>query len=141
MGSDQRQRLAAALRSLQQRGFYRVVLIHHPPAPGLAKKIRALSDAVEVKAILETEGAELVLHGHNHKRSLNFLESKSGRIPIVGVPSASMANTHRHDMAAWNLYTIARSKGTWQTKVSIRNWNAEKKLMQDQDAFELPSRS
>jgi 3',5'-cyclic AMP phosphodiesterase CpdA len=141
VGPEQRQRLAETLRSLHERGFYRVVMIHHPPAPGLATPIRALSDAAEMKTLLETVGAELVLHGHNHEKSLNFLENKNGQIPVVGVPSASMTKTSQHDIAAWNFYSISRSKSQWHTKVKIRCWNADIKMMQDQDAFDLPPRT
>jgi 3',5'-cyclic AMP phosphodiesterase CpdA len=141
VGPAQRQRLADQLRTLRERGFYRVVMIHHPPAPGLALPIRSLSDAAEMKDLLESEGAELVLHGHNHEHSLNFLESKFGQIPIVGVPSASMTKTSQHDIAAWNLYSITRSKSQWHTNVKIRQWNADIKQMENQNAFDLPPRS
>lgn len=141
IGRDQRSRLSAALRDLQARGFYRVVMIHHPPGVGLAHPLRALSDAAEIQDILMKDGAELVLHGHNHMRSLTFLEGESGQIPIIGVPSASMANTSRHDIAAWNRYDISRSKGQWHTQVSIRMWNPETKSIMDGDKFVLPSRT
>jgi 3',5'-cyclic AMP phosphodiesterase CpdA len=141
VGEAQRKRLSSALKTLRERGFYRVVMIHHPPAPGLASPLRALSDAEEIKVIFEAEGAELVLHGHNHERMLTLLESESGKIPIIGVPSASMTATPQHDIAAWNHYSIARSKGQWQTSVQIRQWNAETKMMQDADYFELPPRA
>jgi hypothetical protein len=84
------------------------------------------------------EGAELVLHGHNHVRSLTILEGKGGKIPIIGVPSASMADASRHDIAAWNKYEISRNKGHWQTQISIRQWNPETKSMMDSDNFALP---
>jgi 3',5'-cyclic AMP phosphodiesterase CpdA len=139
VGEVQRTRLASALNSLRKQGFYRAVMIHHPPAPGLAHVARSLSDAAEMKSILETEGAELIMHGHNHKRSLNFLDSKDGQIPIIGVPSASMATGNHHDPAAWNKYEVSRSKGQWHTEVSIRQWNG--KAMQDGDKFSLPPRT
>jgi 3',5'-cyclic AMP phosphodiesterase CpdA len=138
VGPEQRSRLATALRDLQARGFYRVVMIHHPPGTGLAHPLRALSDAEKMQNLLIEEGAELVLHGHNHERSLTMLEGKGGQIPIVGVPSASMANANRHDIAAWNKYEIVRNKGQWQTQVSIRQWNSEKHMMVDGDNFALP---
>jgi 3',5'-cyclic AMP phosphodiesterase CpdA len=139
VGESQRNKLASALNSLKKQGFYRAVMIHHPPAPNLAHIARALSDAAEMKAILETEGAELVMHGHNHKRSLSFLESKDGQIPIIGVPSASMDAGNSHHPAAWNKYTITRNKGQWHTEVAIRQWSGT--AMQDSDKFNLPPRN
>ncbi len=62
---------------------------------------------------LASEGAELVLHGHNHRQMLNVLAGRDGNIPIIGVPSASMNDTGHAEPAAWNLYEISRNQGTW----------------------------
>jgi 3',5'-cyclic AMP phosphodiesterase CpdA len=129
VGVTQLEKLATHLKLLHERGFYRVVMIHHPPALGLSNPLRELSDVAEIQSVLEKEGAELVIHGHNHKRSLNFIEAKIGRIPVIGVPSASMKESRGHDVAAWNLYEIDRVKGKWQTRVTIRGWNSQNNSM------------
>lgn len=141
VGAAQRNRLAECLRDLGKRGFYRVVMIHHPPAINISHRLRALSDARETQAILSEEGAELVLHGHNHVRSLTLLDGKGGKIPVIGVPSASMAIAKRHDAAAWNLFVVSRTKGQWQTQVSVRQWNPHTKMMVDGENFALPPRA
>ena len=133
IGIDQRHRVAAALQSLGERGYYRVVMIHHPPAPGLSHPLRSLTDAAEMKSILEKCGAELVVHGHNHVQSLSYI----GTIPVVGVPSASMASHRHHHPAAWNLYEINRVKGNWKTQVKTRQWNAKSSKFEDAPAFAL----
>ena len=137
LGKKQRERLREKLKTLRERGFYRAVLIHHPPSPGLAHSLRALSDAAEVKTILQEEGAELVLHGHNHTRSLVWLDSPRGAIPIIGVPSASMIGDGKHEAAAWNEYEIDRTKGQWQTHVTIRQWQGIEKTFKPVAEFEL----
>lgn len=141
VGPTQRNRLVASLRDLKARGFYRVVMIHHPPGVALSHPLRALTDAAEMQEILIEEGAELVLHGHNHVRSLVMFDGKDGKIPVIGVPSASMTKSARHDIAAWNKYEISRSLGKWQTEVSIRQWNPETKSMIVGDKFALPPRA
>ena len=141
VGQGQRERLAEKLKSLRERGFYRAVMIHHPPAPGLAHPRRSLSDAAELKLILEQEGADLVIHGHNHTRSLNWLSSNHGAIPIIGVPSASMADNGHHEAAAWNNYEIDRAKGKWQTQVTIRQWQGKEKSFKTIAQFELAKTS
>ncbi len=141
LGAEQQSRLTKVLRDLGARGFYRVVMIHHPPGIGLSHPMRALTDAAEVQKILINEGAELVLHGHNHVRSLNLLGGKGGKIPLIGVPSASMAYATKHEVASWNKYEISRNKGQWQTQVSIRRWNPQTKTMVDGDNFALPPRA
>ena len=93
------------------------------PITNLREKIltNELSDAAELKAILCEEGAELVIHGHNHQRELRWLECGNSRIPAIGVPSATMTQDADHP-AEWNFYDIARHKGGWQTRVQIRQW-------------------
>ena len=41
------------------------------------------------RALLAEHGCELMLHGHNHEQQLMWLDGPKGRIPAVGVPSAS----------------------------------------------------
>src|SRR5206468_1457550 len=94
LGSRQLAHLAEILKDLRQRGYYRVLLIHHPPIPGLASRRRALEDAAALKAVLEEEGAELVLHGHNHHYSQVSLASRHGAVNIIGLPSASTPVKH-----------------------------------------------
>ena len=137
VGAAQIERLRQKLKSLRERGYYRVVMIHHPPIPGLAHPLRALSDAAELKKLISEEGAELVLHGHNHTRSLNWLDSPHGAVPIIGVPSASMVDDGHHEAAAWNSYDIDRAKGKWQTNVTIRQWQGRDTAFKTVAEFEL----
>jgi 3',5'-cyclic AMP phosphodiesterase CpdA len=125
LGDQQLRDLRHILGQLGQQGFYRVVMIHHPPLPGLAVPRKALTDAAELKAVLSEEGSELVLHGHNHTSMLNWLDTKSGPTPIVGVPSASANGDAKHEAAAWNLYHIRRLQGRWTTDMTTHRWNRE----------------
>ena len=139
LGGGQLETLAGLLRDLKAKGYYRAVMIHHPPLPGLAPARKALADAVQLRDVLAREGAELVLHGHIHRQMLNVLEGPDGAIPVVGVPSASMRGDGRHEPAAWNLYEIDRHQGTWRTNVSIRGWDPQSQRMVSQKQFLLPS--
>ena len=59
-------------------------------------------------ALLKRHGVELVLHGHDHIHSTMWFEGTDGKIPAIGVPSAS-ALAHRHyPAAAYNLFSIER---------------------------------
>lgn len=121
LGPTQRHHLRLLLAELRAKGFYRLVMIHHPPGPGMAARLRALTDAPELRNILCEEGVELVIHGHNHRREFHWLEHNNSRVPAIGVPSATMA-ADAHHPAEWNLYEISRHKGQWQTRVHIRKW-------------------
>jgi 3',5'-cyclic AMP phosphodiesterase CpdA len=107
VGKDQLERLAAVLDRLAAAGLFRLVLIHHPPLPAQASAARGLGDAPALEAVLRRHGAELVVHGHNHRNMLAWLEGKSGVCPVVGTPSASLARRHgREPLARYNLLRI-----------------------------------
>ncbi|MDX2258745.1 MAG: metallophosphoesterase [Hyphomicrobiaceae bacterium] len=110
LGDEQLRALEAELRALAADGYLRVLLIHHPPLPGQAAHRRALADAVPLQAMLARAGAELVLHGHNHRNSVVWTAGPAGPIPVVGVASASSARTrHGHaDLARYNLIELSR---------------------------------
>ena len=82
------------------------------PSPAAARTgppRKALKDAATLNDVLETHGAELVLHGHNHEHMLNVVNSRWGAVNVLGVPSASMIESVHHPLAAWNLYRIQRT--------------------------------
>jgi 3',5'-cyclic AMP phosphodiesterase CpdA len=108
VGQAQRERLAVLLQSLRREGLFRLVLIHHPPLPGQATRLRALKDAAELKALLVRHGAELVIHGHNHINMLAWCGGGRTLVPVVGAPAAALARTRKSaPLARHNLYRIA----------------------------------
>ncbi|ODA66991.1 Calcineurin-like phosphoesterase [Methyloligella halotolerans] len=125
IGSTQRRYLAEALTQIGKLDLFRIVLIHHPPVPGLAPWRRALRDRDKIKKILVDCGAELVLHGHNHEGSLERLETVSGTCSIVGVPSASEAMENGDPAAGYNEYCITRLNSGWQCEMAIRAASAD----------------
>lgn len=107
VGRGQRARLSTVLARLGAEGLFRVVLIHHPPLPGQAGFARGLRDAPALQGVLEASGAELVIHGHNHRNMLAWGHCARGRILVVGAPSASLDRRHgREPLARYNLYRI-----------------------------------
>jgi 3',5'-cyclic AMP phosphodiesterase CpdA len=138
VGERQLNELSVKLAELRQRGFFRAVMIHHPPLPGLAKPRRALADADKLAKILAESGAELVLHGHNHETMFNALATQTGKAHIIGAPSASMAHGQKHESAAWLAYDIDRKKGQWHTVYRIRRWDEKTGAFRDDGEGELP---
>lgn len=117
IGGPQRRRLGHALDRLREEGLFRVVLIHHPPLPGQTDWRRGLRDDAKVTRILREKGAELVLHGHTHRATVETLESPHGPIPVIGVPSASAAVAGSKPMGRYNLYSIGRANGGWHCEM------------------------
>ncbi|MGO9007436.1 MAG: metallophosphoesterase family protein [Beijerinckiaceae bacterium] len=106
LGRAQCAALANMLEECAAAGLLRVIMIHHPPHRGGATIGRGLSDAAEFENIIAAYGAELILHGHNHKASVAQIAGPKRPVPIVGVASASAIRgtlTHR---AGYHLFEI-----------------------------------
>jgi len=120
LGGEQLARLAAILIALGREPLFRVVLIHHPPIPNRRHYMKRLIDGAMFRALLAEHGAELILHGHNHEQQLMWLDGPRGRIPVVGVPSASAIISAHDEPAAYNLYRIDGAPGAWQCEMVAR---------------------
>jgi 3',5'-cyclic AMP phosphodiesterase CpdA len=104
LGKSQLAKLMTALRFLKLQGLARVILIHHPPYRGGATFGRTLTDAAEFEAVIGEVGAELILHGHNHRTSIAHIDGPDGPVPVVGAPSASAARGTPGHRAGYNLF-------------------------------------
>ena len=120
LGGEQLARLGRVLAQLANEPLFRVVLIHHPPVSAPADRHKRLVDAEPFRDVLAEHGAELVLHGHDHIHSVVWLDGPKGKIPAIGVPSASAALGGRHDPAAYNLYRIGGGPGAWTCEMVSR---------------------
>jgi 3',5'-cyclic AMP phosphodiesterase CpdA len=125
IGEKQCRDLGHTLERLDGQGFCRIVMIHHPPLPGLARPRKALRDAAALQDVLKQTGCELVLHGHNHHFMHNRLETKSGLAHVIGAPSASIAPREGHESAGWNAFRIRRQAGEWQIELTRHVWRPE----------------
>ncbi len=120
VGDEQLARLGNALRRVRDTGLFRMVMIHHPPLPGQTSPARGLKDAQALKDVLAEDGAELVVHGHNHKNMLAWLQGPSGPIPVVGAPSASLGRRYKEEpLARYNLFRI-EGTGPWTIELAGR---------------------
>jgi len=108
LGAAQLAALAELLDRAKAEGLARVVCLHHPPHVGGARLLRGLEDATKFEDIIARHGAELILHGHNHKPSLHHLTGPDAFAPVVGVASASAKPGGHYPGAAYNLYEIER---------------------------------
>jgi 3',5'-cyclic AMP phosphodiesterase CpdA len=121
LGAPQIARMSALLAAAA--GQFRVVLIHHPPHAVPKSHFKRLVDAAAFRQAIAAAGAELVIHGHDHVRSLAWIDGPHGRVPVIGVPSASAAFGGDHDAAGYNLYRIGGRPGGWTCEVERRGLN------------------
>jgi 3',5'-cyclic AMP phosphodiesterase CpdA len=123
LGTDQLMRLSEILDALGREGVFRIVLIHHPPVSSRSNRFKRLTDAEPFCRVIARHGAELVLHGHAHVHSLVWLDGTDGRVPAIGVPSASAAPRPHGDAAAYNLYRIDGSPQGWRWEAVSRGFS------------------
>lgn len=107
LGDAQLAALDAVLAQLGSDGLCRVVMVHHPPYREGAPASRGLTDAAGFGAVIARRGAEIVLHGHNHRTMLADIPGPGGRsVPVLGAPSASAITGTRDHRAGYHLLTI-----------------------------------
>ena len=142
LGSRQLERLERMLALLGERGLCRVVMIHHPVAAHGESARRALRDGGELRAVLARAGAELVIHGHKHRRRIAMLEGPGAPIPAIGVPSTSEVGSRPEKQAQYHVYTVARGVDArfGVTDCEVRAYDATSgRFVAAADPIELPT--
>jgi 3',5'-cyclic AMP phosphodiesterase CpdA len=124
LGREQIGRTAKLLGELRAAGAFRVVMIHHPPVGPPSAHHKRLIDAAAFREAIAAVGAELIIAGHDHVHALGWLAGSEGRVPVVGVPSASACAGMKHHAAAYNLYRIGGGPGAWSCEVVSRGLSA-----------------
>jgi 3',5'-cyclic AMP phosphodiesterase CpdA len=84
LGPEQLARLAETLQQLGREGLFRVVLVHHPARSRPSRYFKRLVDGPALREVLAQHGAELVIHGHDHVHSLDWLDGGRGRMTNFG---------------------------------------------------------
>jgi 3',5'-cyclic AMP phosphodiesterase CpdA len=119
LGRDQLAALAGVLERLAAEDVFRVLLVHHP----LRSKSRhkRLTDSADLLALLGRYGVELILHGHDHVHSTMWFDGANGKIPAIGVPSASALAHGRYPAAAYNLFSIDKDNSGWRCEQTVHS--------------------
>ena len=121
VGSLQLQRMGERLHELSKKDVLRVVLIHHPVVDGVAKSHHELLDRKAFSDVLARFGAELILHGHEHKTMQSELLGPNGRVPVHGIASGTSRSMKLKKRAAFSIYD---TEGSHFCRILFR-WNGE----------------
>jgi 3',5'-cyclic AMP phosphodiesterase CpdA len=106
IGAAQLGRLESLLQAPEVRERIRVVLLHHPPVLHRPPETRNLRDRGALAQVLARAGADLVIHGHDHRDERAALAGPGGRaIPVVGAGSASYGGASNR-RSRYNVYEI-----------------------------------
>jgi 3',5'-cyclic AMP phosphodiesterase CpdA len=137
LGSKQRGHLDALLAALARENVPRVIMVHHPPNRGGGGAGRSLTDRREFEEIVSQHGAHLVIHGHNHRMTISYIERNKARIPVVGVQSASATGGTRMHRAGYNLFRIECEKDGVKITARARGLSAGTSTMADLGEYRL----
>ena len=125
IGAAQLKSLETILARSAGRRLYRILLIHHPPASGSVSWRKRLTDAADLRTLLEQYGAGLILHGHAHRTLKNRLTTPTGHIPVMGVPSISALGRTPERRARYYIYRIQPAGDGWQVSLEVRIYSIE----------------
>jgi 3',5'-cyclic AMP phosphodiesterase CpdA len=114
-GDDQAARLARCLQLLGSAGYFRVVMIHHPPNAEARNPRLGLWGGARFRKVIAAQGAEMILHGHTHRSTIHSIHGPNSEVPVIGVAAAGAAQGSHggDDPARYNLFRIARTGNAW----------------------------
>lgn len=124
MDDAQAEAFGVALAETGREGLCRVVLIHHPPLHALTTWPRRLIGASKVRAQVAKHGAELILHGHNHRTTIAAIAGPNGPVPLVGAAAPSIMPNRHHPGGAYNVITIEGGAGHYDIAMAERGFRA-----------------
>ncbi|WP_394821188.1 metallophosphoesterase family protein [Pendulispora albinea] len=107
IGERQLDAFARVLAHPDVRSRTPVVLLHHPvqnPPSRLKTLLEGLEDADALTAHVQGFAHGLILHGHLHRRQQRHLETRAGKLHVVGATSASLHHDTHEKMASFNVY-------------------------------------
>jgi 3',5'-cyclic AMP phosphodiesterase CpdA len=122
LGNTQLAALERILRQLDDAPSCRVLLIHHPLRSSKQRHHARLTDSDQLLDVLRRHRVDLVLHGHDHRHAVTWIDGPATRIPVVGVPSASIAHGSHREAAAYNLFAIERHDNEWRIAMTTRGF-------------------
>jgi 3',5'-cyclic AMP phosphodiesterase CpdA len=120
LGHNQLDMLDRGFSQLVDDSNFRVLLIHHPLSSKASYK--RLTDAEALLAVIKRHRVDLILHGHDHIHSTMWFEGPNGRVPAIGVPSASATAYRHYPAAAYNLFSITREGDGWRCEQRVRGF-------------------
>lgn len=132
IGGQQLEVLEAALADPRHKHLFRVIMLHHPATGKYAEsKRRGLRDRKAFAEVVARHGAELVIHGHEHKDLKEVLFGPGGlEIPVRGIQAGTYSVNHAALRARYRVYEIER-RGVAERPVLIdeelRTWQPDEK--------------
>jgi 3',5'-cyclic AMP phosphodiesterase CpdA len=136
---SKKQSVAASklLMQAKEQNLFRVILIHHPPYKGATHPMKRMYGVENFQNMLDQTGAELVLHGHTHLNTKFDLDTKNGKVPIIGISSATQTHGDKKPIAGFNLFEISQDGENWRCEHQRHLLNASHQHVECVETAEL----
>jgi len=139
IGPGQAAKLGVLLEETCTEGLARVVLIHHPPKlMDWRGFTRRLTDAGRFRSVIQKAGAELILHGHDHRAITMTIAGRDGPVPVAGAAAGSGPPAAGHKPGGYAIHEISADDEAFQITVMHRCFDAEGAIVETaRDRFAL----
>ncbi len=136
IGPDQMEKLGILLEETGSENLARVVLIHH--SPKMLDRFgytRRLIDARRLRAVIQKAGAELILHGHDHRATTMTIAGLNGPVPVAGAaagsgPPGGDRRSGDHRSGGYAIHEISAGEDAFQITVIHRGFNADGEIVE-----------
>jgi 3',5'-cyclic AMP phosphodiesterase CpdA len=130
LGAGQLARLKRVLLDPRLADKVRVVAIHHPPAGRRAEsKIRGLRDHAAFAEVIAATGADLIVHGHEHRDMTEVLPGPAGPVPVRGVASGTYCHNKPDRTARYRIFDIVDGR---IVSDHVRVWDRARRAFESQ---------
>ncbi len=128
LGKRQIAEATKLLSKAAENNYFRLILIHHPPFIERRRYHKRLTDYRAFRKMIKKTGAEMILHGHTHRRNITMIDGPDKEIPVIGVPSASSGLSSKHQSARYNLFEIEKEEKNWSVIMTERGLTPAKNI-------------
>ncbi|MGV0909295.1 metallophosphoesterase family protein [Martelella sp. FOR1707] len=133
--AKQARKTAELLRQAGEEGLFRILMIHHPPVRNAAARHKRLIGIRRFKATIATGGCELVLHGHTHLNTVNFIETRQGKTPVIGIAAAGQGANGKKPPSGFNLISVSGRSGSYEMQCRRHALSAASGLIEPESEF------
>jgi 3',5'-cyclic AMP phosphodiesterase CpdA len=97
----------------QEKDNCRVILIHHPPFANATTPSKRLIGDELFREVVKKTGAELILHGHTHLDTREWIDGLARPVPVICVPAGGQQTGGRKPAAHYNWFEIEADATGW----------------------------
>lgn len=131
LGSRQLGQLTSELQ--RHPGAFKILVLHHPPLPGMINFRKRLRDAPALGSVLDSNPVNLVLHGHRHRNlsySQDSIRKFAGNAPRVFCTAPASS-----EGASFRVFDVESEGAGWRVEASLRQRTSSGFIIADSESW------